>query len=263
MKERIISTIFMLIIFIPILLMGNWPFYILFLILSLIALHELLKLTNKIPIFMKLISYLLTGFLVYQSFNSKILNINLSISLLITFLLIYLVFLVFINNQDKYNYKDAFYLFAITLFIGISFGNIIRIRNLNINILIYLLLIAVCNDTFALFTGKLLGKHKLAPLISPNKTIEGALGGSVIATIVAVLYYLNYLNEINNIYILIIFTFFLTIVAILGDLIKSSIKRYEKIKDFSNLIPGHGGVLDRLDSIIFVSMTYILISILL
>ena len=66
--------------------------------------------------------------------------------------------------------------------------------------------------------------------------------------------------DYQNVYLVIILTLLLTIIGQLGDLIKSSIKRHEGIKDFSNLIPGHGGVLDRLDSIIFVTMTYILIS---
>ena len=167
--------------------------------------------------------------------------------------------LVFINNQEKYNYKDAFYLMGITLFIGISFNNFLHIRNKDIYLLIYLLLITTVTDSFALFTGKAFGKHKVAPLISPNKTVEGCIGGSLVGCIVASLFYI-FMLDYQNVYLVIILTLLLTIIGQLGDLIKSSIKRHEGIKDFSNLIPGHGGVLDRLDSIIFVTMTYILIS---
>ena len=110
-----------------------------------------------------------------------------------------------------------------------------------------------------MFTGKLFGKHKLAPNISPNKTIEGSLGGSLVGTIVASIFYILVIQDYASVLSIIGLTFCLTIIGQLGDLIKSSIKRYENIKDFSNLIPGHGGILDRLDSIIFVMMTYILI----
>ena len=126
--------------------------------------------------------------------------------------------------------------------------------------MIYLFLITILTDTFALFIGKSFGKHKLAPLISPNKTIEGAVGGSVVATILASLFYIFVVKDYSSIIIVIVLTFVLSLVGQLGDLIKSSIKRHAGIKDFSNLIPGHGGILDRLDSIIFVMMAYILIS---
>ena len=166
----------------------------------------------------------------------------------------------FINNQEKYNYKDAFYLIAITLFVGLSFNNLIHIRYQSLNLLIYLFLITTISDTFALFTGKFLGRHKMVPLISPNKTIEGFIGGCLFGTIIPTIFYIFTIGNYKNILILILLTLVLYIVGQLGDLIKSSIKRYENIKDFSNLIPGHGGIFDRLDSIIFVMMTYILIS---
>ena len=103
------------------------------------------------------------------------------------------------------------------------------------------------------------GRHKLAPLISPNKTIEGLIGGTLIGTLGGVIFYVLIIKDFQNIFMLILLTLFLSIIGQLGDLVKSSIKRNAGIKDFSNLIPGHGGILDRFDSIIFISLTYIVI----
>ena len=113
-------------------------------------------------------------------------------------------------------------------------------------------------ELFALITGKLIGRIKLAESISPNKTLEGFIGGTVMGTFVGVLYYLTVINnQIPFIHILIV-TITLSIIGQIGDLIFSQIKRLYKKKDFSNLIPGHGGILDLFDSLVFVVVTAIL-----
>ena len=113
---------------------------------------------------------------------------------------------------------------------------------------------------FAMFTGSLFGKHKLIPKVSPKKSVEGSVGGSIIGTILAVVYYELVITNTGNLFILIISTFILTILGQLGDLLFSKIKRENGIKDFSNIMPGHGGILDRLDSLSFVAMGYILLN---
>lgn len=255
MKKRIISAIIMSLIFIPLLLIGNLPFVIFVTILGIGAVYELLKLKPNLPFIIKILTYIETIFLILTDKLKFTNDISL---ILIIMLLVNLSLLVFIDDKDKYNYKDAFYLLGLVLFLGLSFRNFIYLRDDSLYILIYLLLITVVTDSFALFTGKLLGKHKLAPNISPNKTIEGSIGGSLFGTISASIFYLLVINN-KYVFLTIITTLLLTIIGQLGDLIKSSIKRYENIKDFSNLIPGHGGIIDRLDSIIFVMMAYILI----
>lgn len=260
MKQRFISAIFMLLIFIPLLIIGGIPFYIFSFLLGIISIYELLKLNNKLPPIVKILSYLLTILFIGYDIYSNNLNINIDYRLFILTILTNLSLLVFINDKNKFNYKDAFFLIGINLFIGLAFNNFIHIRNISMYLMIYLFLITTMTDSFAYFTGRAFGKTKLAPSISPNKTIEGMVGGSIMGTTIAVLFYVFVIKDYSNIYTLTFLTLILSLVGQLGDLIKSSIKRYEKIKDFSNLIPGHGGVLDRLDSIIFVIMTYILIS---
>lgn len=140
--------------------------------------------------------------------------------------------------------KDLFInLYITTFFMPILF--------LSRKMIVLLLLLSFGTDTFAYFIGCLFGKHKLCPSISPNKSIEGAIGGVVGATLLGSVwgYFLITPSRVG-------FYTFLPILSILsqfGDLFASIIKRKQGIKDYSNLIPGHGGVLDRFDSVVFIS----------
>jgi phosphatidate cytidylyltransferase len=118
------------------------------------------------------------------------------------------------------------------------------------------MVICIITDTFAMLTGMLIGKHKACPKISPKKTIEGCVGGSIIGTAVSTIFYVNLVGKFSVKLVLI--TLILTVIGQLGDLFFSKIKRENQIKDFSNIMPGHGGVLDRLDSLCFVIMAYML-----
>ncbi len=113
----------------------------------------------------------------------------------------------------------------------------------------FIFIIAFGTDTFAYITGNLLGKRKLSPKISPNKTIEGSIGG-ILGAILLSLIYANLVGIDQSLKITII-SFIGSIVAQMGDLTASKIKRMAKIKDYGFIMPGHGGVLDRFDSIIF------------
>lgn len=115
-------------------------------------------------------------------------------------------------------------------------------------------------DTGAYFVGKFFGKHKLVPELSPKKTVEGAVGGVVVATALGVVYALVVGKQFQDLQVsLLLLTtvvvFFGSIFSQLGDLAASSIKRQTGIKDYGNLIPGHGGILDRCDSILFTAPT--------
>ena len=112
-------------------------------------------------------------------------------------------------------------------------------------------------DGFALFAGMAFGKHKLAPVISPKKTIEGAIGGVIGNTILCCLLWLIFhskfgLAEIIKLPYVIICALVLSVFSIFGDLAASAIKRHQGIKDFGNILPGHGGMMDRFDSALFV-----------
>ena len=107
------------------------------------------------------------------------------------------------------------------------------------------------NDTGAYYTGKMVGKHKLAPKISPGKTIEGTVGGLVVCILSGLIVNFLFGSPLNSDWT-IAFALLVGVAAVLGDLVESSIKRGAGIKDSGDIVPGHGGVLDRFDSLIFV-----------
>lgn len=137
------------------------------------------------------------------------------------------------------------------------FTSLIRIDMMNSGkyLLLMVFIVAFASDSFAYFAGMFLGKHKLAPQLSPKKTIEGSIGGFV-GTIVCMLIYGFIMKACGfnvNFVVLAIYGYLGSLVGQLGDLSFSAIKRLQNIKDYSNLIPGHGGVLDRFDSMLFIA----------
>ncbi len=143
---------------------------------------------------------------------------------------------------------------SMPIFLCYAFSTLGSIINRNNGIYYLLLLLdfsAVC-DTGAYFTGSTLGKHKLCPEISPKKTVEGALGGIISSLVVALVLVLAF-NRTEHIASTMLLTVPMCVLGMLGDLFASAIKRSSQIKDYGTLIPGHGGILDRFDSILMIA----------
>ncbi len=171
----------------------------------------------------------------------------------------------FMRKGIKDKIKYYFMIYFIVIMLTIAGKSVLYLNTENLSFLIVLLAGPVICDTFAFFGGLLLGgkifKRKLAPKISPNKTIEGAICGFLITWFVLfMIFYFTDFKDINidKMVLYIVIPITLPIIAIFGDLLFSYFKRIFKTKDYSNLIPGHGGMLDRLDSIVLSS--FILIS---
>ena len=259
MKVRLISAIVALAIFIPILLAGGWIFDIAVCVLAILALKEFIDIKEtkkKIPEFMKFVSYLLIVLFVLfnLSNNENVFAIDYKIvsALLLGCLLPVIVY----HDRKFYSINDAFYLIGGIFFLGTSFSLFTLLRNAGLTFVVYLLLITIITDTYAYITGMLIGRHKLLPEVSPKKTWEGSIGGTVMGTLVGVCYYVTVIDPNVSMVGIILTTVFLSILGQFGDLIFSSIKRYFGKKDFSQIMPGHGGILDRLDSIIFVVLGF-------
>ncbi len=135
------------------------------------------------------------------------------------------------------------------LYVGFLFSHLGKISEIKYIGLVFI--IAFGTDTFAYFGGNFFGSNKLCPNLSPNKTVEGAISGILGSVILTVSYLL--ILGVNNIYRFIPLSILASMVSQSGDLVASSIKRDCKIKDYGKLIPGHGGILDRFDSVIFTS----------
>ena len=262
MKERIVSAIVMILIFVPLLLIGHLPFACFMTFLSMLGLYELIHMREskkEFPFLLKIFAYLLVAFFSLLNYKQNVFTSTIDFRTVTFIIFAFLLPMIFIKKRELYELNDALFLVGAVLFIGLSFNLFILIRNYDLNYFIYLLLVTVITDTFAMITGKYIGVNPLCPKISPHKTIEGLIGGVLTGTFVAATFYHVVIQSAMPLIPLILFTILLSIIGQMGDLVFSSIKRNYKMKDFSNLIPGHGGILDRLDSFIFVSLAFVLL----
>ncbi len=254
MKQRVISGIIMLLICFPIVLIGGYAYIFAIALLSMFAYKEVIEIKsikNSVPLFVKILGVfgLLTVILSNYFYNEYIYA---SLIVPVIFMLLPMVF----SNSKEYNISSAFQLLGMIIFLGLAFSGLLFARD-NIYMFLYLISITVFSDIFAYVTGLLIGKHKLCPAVSPKKTIEGSVGGLIVGMSIPIIIYVNLIGEFN--FTLVVMTFVLAVFSQLGDLVFSKIKRDNNVKDFSNLIPGHGGILDRIDSLLIVSLVYLMI----
>ena len=249
-------------IFVPLIMIGGIPFKIALAIVSILTFKEVIDLKKHekdLPSIIKIIGVLGLLLMVCSEDNAFLLNLGLSFKTVGILMISLLIPTIFFENS-KYNTKDAFYLLGWIILLATFFNGLDFLVNYNILYLIFLLIITILNDTFALIFGKLIGKHKLIPSVSPNKTWEGSICGALLGSFVAFMFYINIINPTISYMNLILIVLILSIIAQLGDLVFSKIKREAKIKDFSKLIPGHGGLLDRFDSLIFAVIAFLVMA---
>lgn len=183
------------------------------------------------------------------------LNYNLYIPLF-SFMVMIIITLNFLTQTPKDFYEKTKLMFFTIVYLGafgLNFNLLARIDSFN-GYSGYLVLLAIslnwiC-DSGAYFTGRLIGKRKLAPVLSPNKTIEGFIGGCFTAIIYSLIYR-HFLLSAISLKEMVLLSFLLAVICSLGDLCASAIKRASEIKDYSNIIPGHGGIMDRIDSVLY------------
>jgi phosphatidate cytidylyltransferase len=259
MIQRLISAIAMLAIIIPAFILGGTVFNLLIILLSVLGLREFLniKQTKKdVPYFIQFISYVMLTLFICTNISNTDFIYSIDYRIIAGLFLVFSLPAVLYHDRSLYSIVDSFYFIGVIFFLGIAFSLIILFRNNSMNTLIYLLLITIITDTYAYLIGMLIGRHKLIEEVSPKKTWEGTIAGSVFGTFIATCFYITVINPTIDLYIVVFMTLFLSILGQFGDLFFSAIKRYYSKKDFSNLIPGHGGILDRLDSIIFVVLGF-------
>ena len=176
-----------------------------------------------------------------------VLSFSLALSMILAGLLCYQVSLA----PSESRHLSMFILLFGILYIGYTLGHFLRLRNQHDGALLvlFVLLVTWAGDTAAYYVGKTWGSRPLAPRLSPNKTIEGFLGGLVVAPLIAWIGHLWFLPAVTPVDCLILGLLF-TVLGLLGDLSESALKRQAGVKDSGSLIPGHGGVLDRVDSLL-------------
>lgn len=239
----------MLIILGPTIWVGGWFFNGMIAILCLLGSVELLKMAKiDRKIFPSIMTYI--GLLSIIFYDQLIYYIPENFSQAVLPLLSIMLLLISTILLEEYNFTKAG-ISALTMFyLGLGGYAAIRAREANLALLLFILIVVFSTDIGAYFIGSKMGRRKLAPVLSPNKTIEGSLGGILSAFILAAIY-LIFFNFNYSYPIMLLLSLVLSITGQLGDLIASGLKRHYEVKDAGDIFPGHGGVLDRFDSVLF------------
>lgn len=260
MKQRIITGIIGAMIMAFILFFHNsWLFNIMIGIIAMIAVYEVLAATK----YNKIIPLTVTSLIFAGSAPFFIGTDITPYAILICFgyILLFFFFVIIWNAKVAMEKLGMALFMSLVVPIGLSCAVYLRTSHPNdhLFLVVLLLLCAWITDTAAYFTGSFLGKHKLIPAISPKKTVEGALGGLIACVLICTAAGLFYQSQIAasgstvSLPILILLAAVSSVIGMLGDLSASLVKRCCGIKDFGSLLPGHGGILDRFDSFLFVA----------
>lgn len=251
MKQRIITGGLGGLVFLFFLVWGDYWFALFISLLALIGYMELIRMANmKVFSLPTLIGYTMLILILSSSFSeaSSLFLEQYFIPVLICVSSLLLVTIVFTKNS--FTIEQAGILFLGLIYIGYGFYFLIEMRlELGLEWVIFIILLIWSTDTGAYFIGRRFGRNKLWPSISPNKTVEGALGGVFLALVLGVIFYL--FTELESLGMLLLLSLITSVVGQLGDLAESAIKRHYNVKDSGKLLPGHGGVLDRFDSMLF------------
>lgn len=264
-KQRVITAILFGIVFIgAMLLMNTIAFPVFVSILSCIAVWEIEKataLSNKLIIISSIVFSAIVPFLIHFGVNVPIAAVG---GLYVIFNLILMLV-----RFEETRFEQAVIAIFSSVCVPYSFSLMIVFRDIHkhfdgftrvegIFMLIFVFFASWMTDIFAYFVGSKLGKHKLCPKISPKKTVEGLIGGILGAVLLSVLllfvfkkFFFEADSEFTYLEIA-LFAAILSGISVFGDLAASTIKRNFGVKDFGNLLPGHGGIMDRFDSALFV-----------
>ncbi|MCM1315570.1 MAG: phosphatidate cytidylyltransferase [Prevotella sp.] len=179
----------------------------------------------------------------------------------VTLLCAFVIFVTWLKKHKEIRYEQIFFVLAVMVLVPQAMSTMVRINNFDSDEGLFLLIMGLCGawiaDTGAYFSGVALGKHKLCPEISPKKTIEGFIGGILTTGIVyAVAFYIRSNSDVRFALIAFIIGVVCAVIGTVGDLSASMVKRQIGFKDYGNIMPGHGGLMDRFDSVLFVLPTF-------
>lgn len=254
LQKRVMFGGIALAIFLPFLLIGGTAFQFFVSLLAMIAVGELIKMNGLAPnsiegMLTMLASVVLTlpleNYLTFLPTDG-----NYTAYAIVVFLLLGSI----VFNIGQYNYSDVVFPIASSFYIGIGFHNLILARMDGLNKVFFALFIVWATDIGAYLIGRQIGRRKLLPRVSPNKTIEGFIGGILSAVAIALIFLIfdKSLLVGYSLGMMLLLVVIFSIFSQFGDLVESAIKRHFGVKDSGKIIPGHGGILDRFDGMIFV-----------
>ena len=253
LQKRTLFAVLALAIFLPVLFVGGLLLQIGIGLLAMLAVHELLQMKGlktmtiegTLTLFATFaLTIPLENYLTFLPVDGNVV----AYSVLITIMLGTTVF------SKSYTIEDAVFPIAMSFYVGFGFNALLDARVAGFDKVLLALFIVWATDSAAYLIGMNFGKHKLAPRVSPNKSIEGFIGGILGAVLITVLFMLvdSTVALPYGIYRMSLFAVFFSVAGQFGDLIESAMKRHFGVKDSGKFIPGHGGVLDRFDSMLVV-----------
>jgi phosphatidate cytidylyltransferase len=221
-------------------------------LVSVLALHEFLGLGIRKGYDMPIVLCVLIMLFIIAAFILK--QVSVEMGMFVTLLVIPASY-VFRNTSVEDALPSSAIAVLATMYVGMLGGSMIRLRSdfgpvIGPNLIFFLLLVVWLGDAGAYYVGKRFGKRKLSPRISPKKTVEGLVGGLITSVITAIVIHLTFFPQIRLVHTIVV-GIVLSISGVVGDLAESMWKRSAAVKDSGTLIPGHGGFLDRFDSILF------------
>ncbi len=250
-KTRLISGIVLVALALLFIINGGLLLWGVMAIISLIGLFELYRAIGIEKSGLAIAGYIFS--VVY--YCNLLFKGTLSLPVLLAFMIT--LMMVYVFAYPKFDFKQVAGAFFGLVYVSVMLSCLYLTRNYLANGEYLVWLIFLCSwgcDTCAYCVGMLIGKHKMSPILSPKKSIEGAVGGVVGAALLTALYSYIFMNQMSitsaEIVILAIMSAVGALISMVGDLTASAIKRNYDIKDYGKLIPGHGGILDRFDSII-------------
>lgn len=250
MKTRTITAVIALLLFLPVVIIGSWPLLILVYLMAITGLYEILKMNRihifSLPGFLSLIALCMV-LIPQESYSPIIADFQMEIIVGLALIMLSTT----VVSKNRFNFVDMGFCVLAVAYIGIGFMYFVETRESGLIYILYALLIVWLTDTGAYIFGKAFGRRKLWPQISPNKTIEGSLGGTLVSVLIPIVFVTTGLMD-GSLWLLIPFTMVLSVFGQMGDLVESALKRHFDVKDSGTFLPGHGGILDRFDSFIFV-----------
>lgn len=251
-KTRLFSSIILLVVAITVVVLGGNVLFATLFIISLIGMMELYRVVKVNRALPGIIGYI-AGISFYLLIFFELEQYQI---MMIIFFLMLLMF-VYVFGFPKFGTEQISIVFLGLFYVSMMLSYIYKVRMLEDGAwLVWLIFIGAWgSDTCAYCVGMLIGKHKIAPKLSPKKSLEGCIGGVIGATLIGLLYATIFQDHIKAIenpqFVFTIIGAASSVISQIGDLAASGIKRNHEIKDYGDLIPGHGGILDRFDSIIF------------
>ncbi|AEJ23837.1 CDP-diglyceride synthetase [Weissella koreensis KACC 15510] len=255
MKTRVITAVIALIVFIPTILLGGTLLELVAAVLAVIAMSEVVLMRKKLFVSFEAIVSMIGVFLmtlpsgIWKQWNAW-LPVGLQFSSLLYIFVLLMLFHTVVS-RNHFSFEDAGVFTLAMMYIGMGFHFLVQAREAGISVIFFGMLIVWITDSGAYMIGRKIGKTPLAPRLSPNKTWEGSIGGTVVAVVFMTIY-TYFFPQVYSLPVMVLIILVLSIAGQFGDLIESGLKRYYKVKDSGNILPGHGGILDRFDSMIIV-----------